>query len=219
MGDEGYITSIKVNRKHANIYSITIEGLDEPLEVHEDIFISFGLSKGKSLTSSLIDEIREENANYLAYIKGIRYLGPKARSNQQLAQYLRRQQFAEHNISNALARLSAEGYMNDRQFANQYVSSQLGKQGKGRLRIAQELKGKGISSTIIEQTMANVDEEAELEGAYKAAQKKLRSLKGEEIEIRRKLLQFLMRCGYSRAISREVMKMLENEAKKDAEEV
>lgn len=214
-----YITSVKVDRKQNKMYSITIELLPEPLVVHEDIFISYQLMKGQGLTSSLIDEIRDENAKYMAYIKAVRYLAARARSNHQLAQYLKKQQFSEQNIADAIARLTEEGYMNDQQFASSYVSSRLGKQGKGKLRIAQELKGQGIANKIIERTLANVDDEVELEGAYEAAKKKQRSLHGEHAENRRKLLQFLLRRGYSRAISREAMQMLENEAINRSDEV
>ena len=137
--DELRITSVKVDRKQGKLYSITIESIPEPLLVHEDIFISYRLMRGTGLTSSLVDEIKEENAKYMAYIKGIRYLAPKARSSQQLAQYLRRQEFQEQHIAVAIARLIDEGYIDDLAFAKLYVHSKLNRQGKGRLRIAQEL--------------------------------------------------------------------------------
>lgn len=208
---EKVISSIKVDRRQGKMYSVYVEALPEPLVVHEDIFISYQLTKGRGLTSSLIDEIREENAKYMAYIKGIRYLGTRARSSYQLALHLRRQQFSEPHIAEAIARLKEEGYVDDREYASSYVRSRIGKQGKGRLRVAQELKGQGISSRIIEQTLAKLDEDKEVEAAYEAASKKMRSLHGEPAENSRKLLQFLMRRGYSGAICRKVMQMLEKE--------
>lgn len=208
---EKVISSIKVDRRQGKMYSVYVEALPEPLVVHEDIFISYQLTKGRGLTSSLIDEIREENAKYMAYIKGIRYLGTRARSSYQLALHLRRQQFSEPHIAEAIARLKEEGYVDDREYASSYVRSRIGKQGKGRLRVAQELKGQGISSRIIEQTLAQLDEDEEVKAAYEAASKKMRSLHGEPAENSRKLLQFLMRRGYSGAICRKVMQMLEKE--------
>lgn len=208
---EFFISSIKVDRRQGKMYSLYVDAIPEPLVVHEDIFISYQLTKGRGLTSSLIDEIREENAKYMAYIKGIRYLGNRARSSYQLALQLRRQQFSEPHIAEAIARLKEEGYVDDREYASSYVRSRISKQGKGRLRVAQELKGQGISSRIIEQTLAQLDEDEEVEAAYEAASKKMRSLHGEPAENSRKLLQFLMRRGYSGAICRKVMKMLEKE--------
>lgn len=209
--DELRITSVKVDRKQGKLYSIMIESIVEPLIVHEDIFISYRLMKGRGLTSSLVDEIKEENAKYMAYIRGIRYLAPKARSSQQLAQYLRKQQFQEQHIAVAIARLIEEGYIDDLAFAKLYVQSKLSRQGKGRLRVAQELKALGVSSAHIAQVLQNVDDDQELEAAYEAAIKKLRGLRGDKVERGRKLLQFLLRRGYSGDICRKTMQRIEKE--------
>jgi len=209
--DELRITSVKVDRKQGKLYSIMIESIVEPLIVHEDIFISYRLMKGRGLTSSLVDEIKEENAKYMAYIRGIRYLAPKARSSQQLAQYLRKQQFQEQHIAVAIARLIEEGYIDDLAFAKLYVQSKLNRQGKGRLRVAQELKALGVSSAHIAQVLQNVDDDQELEAAYEAAIKKLRGLRGDKVERGRKLLQFLLRRGYSGDICRKTMQRIEKE--------
>lgn len=209
--DELRITSVKVDRKQGKLYSIMIESIVEPLIVHEDIFISYRLMKGRGLTSSLVDEIKEENAKYMAYIRGIRYLAPKARSSQQLAQYLRKQEFQEQHIAVAIARLIEEGYIDDLAFAKLYVQSKLNRQGKGRLRIAQELKALGVSSGHIAHVLQNVDDDQELEAAYEAAIKKLRGLRGDKVEQGRKLLQFLLRRGYSGDICRKTMQRIEKE--------
>ncbi|MFC6331091.1 regulatory protein RecX [Paenibacillus septentrionalis] len=211
------ITSVKVDRKQSKLYLVTVESIPEPLIVHEDLFISYRLVKGRGLTSSLVDEIREESAKYLAYIKGIKYLAPKARSSQQVAQYLRRQEISEPNIAAAVARLIEEGYIDDLSFAKLYVQSKLNRQGKGRLRIAQELKAIGIAQQHIAEVLQHVDDDQELEAAYEAALKKLRSLRGDKLERGRKIMQFLLRRGYSGAISRKVVQRIEKDDKNSLE--
>jgi len=209
--NELLITSVKVDRKQGKQYSITIESIPEPIVVHEDLFISYRLMKGRGLTSSLVDEIKEENAKYMAYIKGIRYLAPKARSSKQVAQYLRRQEFEEQHIAVAIARLINEGYIDDLAFAELYVQSKRNRQGKGQLRIAQELKALGISREHISRVLQTIDDEQELEAAYEAAVKKLRSIRGDKLERSRKLMQFLLRRGYSGDICRKTMQRIEKE--------
>lgn len=211
--EEYYISSVKVDRKSNKEYFITITQFDEPLVVHEDLFISYRLMKGQCLTSPLIDEIKEENAKYMAYIKAIKYLGSKARSTKQISEYLKRQQFQDEHISNAVERLKADGYVDDEQYALAYVQSKSRIQGKGRNRIALDLKARGVAQNAIEAALESLDEEEEYEAACKAAMKKLRSLSNDEHEIRRKLQQFLLRKGFSGVIIRKVMVFVENERK------
>lgn len=214
---EYVVLSVKVDRKNIKEYIITVSNIDEPLIVHEDLFISYRLTKGQGLTSSLIDEIKEENAKYMAYIKAIKYLGSKARSSKQIADYLRRQQFQNEHISQAIDKLVAEGYVNDVQYAASFVKSKVRTQGKGRNRIAMELKSRGISSDAIQSALSELSEEDELEVANLAASKKLRNLSGESLEIRRKLQIFLMRKGYTNAVIRKVMENIDFEQKSSLE--
>ena len=56
-----------------------------------------------------------------------------------------------------------------------------------------------------------------MEAAYEAAVKKLRSVRGDRFERSRKLLQFLLRRGYSGDICRKTMQRIEKERINSAE--
>ncbi|HIW32819.1 MAG TPA: RecX family transcriptional regulator, partial [Candidatus Paenibacillus intestinavium] len=137
---EHTVTAVKIDRKKNKEYILSIEHIEEPIVVHEDMFIKYRLMKGQCLTSSLIAEIIEVNGKYMAYIKAIRYLGVKARSSRQIADYLKRQEFNDEHISHALERLQKDGYVNDEQYAIAYVQSKTRIQGNGRVKIAHDLK-------------------------------------------------------------------------------
>jgi len=215
---EHCITAVKVDRKNNKEYILSFEHIEEPITVHEDMFIKYRLMKGVCLTSSLIAEIIEENGKYMAYIKAIRYLGTKARSTRQIAEYLKRQEFNDEHISHAIERLQSDGYVNDEQYAIAYVQSKTRIQGNGRVKIAQDLKNRGISQKAIQVALSELDEEEEFEAASRIAIKKLRSLSGEDREVRRKLQLFLLRKGYTSGLIRKVMHFVENERKSNMDE-
>ena len=215
---EHTVTAVKIDRKKNKEYILSIEHIEEPIVVHEDMFIKYRLMKGQCLTSSLIAEIIEVNGKYMAYIKAIRYLGVKARSSRQIADYLKRQEFNDEHISHALERLQKDGYVNDEQYAIAYVQSKTRIQGNGRVKIAHDLKNRGISQSAIQMALTELDEEEEIEAACRVAVKKLRSLSGEEREVRRKLQLFLLRKGYTSTLIRKVMNLVEIEQKSNSEE-
>jgi len=215
---EHCITAVKVDRKNNKEYILSVEHMEEPIVVHEDMFIKYRLMKGECLTSSLIAEIIEVNGKYMAYIKAIRYLGTKARSSRQIADYLKRHEFNDEHISHALERLQSDGYVNDEQYAIAFVQSKTRIQGKGRVRIAQDLKNRGISQKAIDMALLELDEQDEFDAACREALKKLRSLSGEDREIRRKLQLFLLRKGYTSGLIRKVMQFVENERKSNIDE-
>ncbi|HIW32686.1 MAG TPA: RecX family transcriptional regulator, partial [Candidatus Paenibacillus intestinavium] len=120
--------------------------------------------------------------------------------------------------SHALERLQKDGYVNDEQYAIAYVQSKTRIQGNGRVKIAHDLKNRGISQSAIQMALTELDEEEEIEAACRVAVKKLRSLSGEEREVRRKLQLFLLRKGYTSTLIRKVMNLVEIEQKSNSEE-
>jgi len=209
------IQSVKYNKRKPKEFIVYFESLDEPVIVHEDIFIKYRLMSGQCLSIALFDEIREENNKYLAYISAIRYLGAKMRSSKQISEYLKRKEYEYEHIVLAIQRLKDEKLIDDELYATMFVQSKSKTQGKGKLRIAQELQQHGIRSELVDRALQLLDEEAEYDAACRAADKKLRSLKGDTKDVQRKLQQFLFRRGYSSAMIRKVMKYLENERKSD----
>jgi len=211
--EERCIQAVKYNKRNPKQFLLHVDSFEEPIIVHEDIFIKFRLMSGQCLSIELFDEIIEENNKYLAYISAIRYLGAKMRSSKQISEYLKRKEYSNEHISQAVQRLTEEKLIDDELYATMFVQSKAKTQGKGKLRIAQELQQQGISSQLVENALHYLDEEAEYDAAYRAAEKKLRTLKGEKRDIQRKLQQFLFRRGYSHSMIRKVMQSLENESK------
>lgn len=99
-------------------------------------------------------------------------------------------------IESVVSRLESQNYINDRDFAHYFVENRHQNKGISTKRLIQELKTKGVSNEIIEQTLIDDDsghlvrdEEVEIE---KTIKKQLRKTSD-----RQKLIAYLARQGFS----------------------
>ena len=107
-----------------------------------------------------------------------------------------------------IERLKREGFLSEERFAKAFVAGHLRKKW-GKAKIKSALMQKGISASVIKEHLDNVEEEGYEEQLLKAAQQKLKSIKGETIyEKRTKLLRFLLGKGYESAKANKVTKQL-----------
>lgn len=99
-------------------------------------------------------------------------------------------------IESVVSRLESQNYINDRDFARYFVENRHQNNGISTKRLIQELKTKGVSNEIIEQTLIDNDsghlirdEEIEIEKMIKKQLKKTSD--------RQKLIAYLARQGFS----------------------
>jgi regulatory protein len=137
-----------------------------------------------------------------------RLLTYRPRSRAELVGKLRDREFEEAVIDRVVSDLERFGYINDRQFAEQWVASRVRLRGLGRRRVEQELRNKGIDRDIVRdvlvETLSLDDEEAV---AKQAAERKLRSMRNiEPLARKRRLAGFLERKGFSSEIIRSIIR-------------
>jgi regulatory protein len=132
-----------------------------------------------------VDEKALARARNTAY----RLLTYRARSRKELEEKLKDREFGAEIIESVVADLTRLGYVNDREFARQWAAGRVRMRGFGGRRIEQELRNKGISRDVIQQTLSEVFEGApEADIAQQEAEKKLRSLTRFAPEVRRRRL-------------------------------
>ncbi|MHA6484326.1 regulatory protein RecX [Paenibacillus sp. strain BS8-2] len=196
----------KKEKRRFHLYAS--EGMeDEPfLSVHEDIWIKYSLMKDEEVTQEQVIIIQDEDRRYQAYILAVAYLGAKPRTSKQIQQYLTRKELEEHHIEYAIERLESEKLVDDDQYARQFADSRVRSGSKGRLMIRQELQQRGVSKQAASDALALIDRDSELESATALAHKKARSLSGDLMKQRSKLMGFLLRRGFPGDIVREAVK-------------
>jgi regulatory protein len=132
-----------------------------------------------------LEEKELTRANNAAY----RLLTYRPRSQVELEVKLRDRGFPEPVVQEVITSLVRLGYVNDREFARQWAAGRIRLRGFGRRRIEQELRNKGISRDVIQETLREVFEDSpEADIAQQEAEKKLRSLTRFAPEVRRRRL-------------------------------
>lgn len=154
--------------------------------------------------SSDVNEKELARARNAAY----RYLAVRPRSRAEVRERLQDRGFSPAVIDSVMAHLSRLGYINDEEFAGLWIESRVKVRSFGKRRLRQELRDKGVEGELIGLAIErHLPPEREAEAAKKAAESKLRSLRGLEREIRRRRLAgFLERKGFSFEVIREIMR-------------
>lgn len=156
------VTQTKRNQRY-NIY------LDDEFAfaVAEKILIQFNLFKGTQVDDVLKQTIIEAEYNQKAYQKALTYAANSLHSKQQVRIKLQQADFPASVIEQAIERLEKLDIIDDRQFANEYVQSQIRRGKLGPRAIKFNLKKYGIDQFLIEDLLIEYDETLQKENLDK----------------------------------------------------
>lgn len=108
----------------------------------------------------------------------LRALGRRMHTAYEIRAALSRRGFADDVVRNVVEELARQGYIDDLQFAQVWVTSRSANQLHGRLRLQRDLRQKGVPDEIAESVLRDsLPDEDEVAFAIKAAEKKLRALR------------------------------------------
>ena len=108
----------------------------------------------------------------------LRALGRRMHTAYEIRAALSRRGFADDVIGSVVDELARQGYIDDLQFAQVWVTSRSVHQLHGRLRLQRDLRQKGVPDDIAESVLRDsLPDEDEVALAIKAAEKKLRALR------------------------------------------
>jgi regulatory protein len=132
----------------------------------------------------------------------VRLLGLRSHSAVELGRKLGRRGFDADTVESVLARLTERRYLDDSEFARQLVNHR--SRGRGGSAMVAELVAKGVSRSLAQAAVADVDPEIEIQAAAAFAR---RWLPRAEPGSLRSLLEVagprLARRGYSPGVVRE----------------
>ena len=190
------ITRLEVqqkNKERVNLY------LDDEFAFGLALNLALGLKVGQSLTSQDINQLQAQDTFEVAYARALNFLSYRARSEREIRSYLKKRT-ANHNsvptdvVDSVLQKLRERGYVNDTQFAEDWVSYRQINRPSGRRMLAWEMRQKGLPQPTIE---AALDDHDDAEAALEAARKQApRLAKLDYFTFRQRLGQFLGRRGF-----------------------
>lgn len=204
----GTITAITPQKKATDRYSIFLDGAFA-FGLGVDVLLEFGLAQGMALSDEQVREILAREEIVTATNAALNLLAYRARASGEMETRLRQKGFSLEAIAATMEKLRSWRYLDDADFASQWVGNRQAHRPRSRRVLAQELRAKGIDRDTIEETLESteIDEAAD---ALAIAQAKWPSLQNLEPEVRRRrLAAFLGRRGYGYDIVREVLKALD----------
>ncbi|MGI5378683.1 recombination regulator RecX [Streptomyces sp. CA-251387] len=148
----------------------------------------------------------------------LRLLTGTPRTRKQLADALRKREIPDDAAEEVLSRFEEVGLINDSAFADAWVESRHHGRGLARRALAQELRTKGVDSTLIDAAVAQLDSEQEEATARELVARKLRSTRGLDRDKRlRRLAGMLARKGYPEGMALRVVRQALEEEGEDTE--
>ena len=123
----------------------------------------------------------------------MKYLGYRARTEKEMTEYLTRKEVDERLIAFVMEKLISYDLINDREYARRFV--ELHGDNDGRFRLRQKMKLKGLPEDVIEEALAGIDRDGEIEAAKELLEKKL--LHDEREDAVYRAVQSVMRKGFS----------------------
>ncbi|ANG85427.1 regulatory protein RecX [Microbacterium aurantiacum] len=115
--------------------------------------------------------------------------------------FLAEQEIAGDAIDRIMDVCVARGYLDDMRLAEQILHVGLDRKKQGRRAISQAMTARGLPRDVVDEAMAVLDEDDELERAHEFARTKARSLQNVERDVAlRRLMGQLARRGFSGAV-------------------
>ncbi len=136
-------------------------------------------------------------------------LAPRARSRAELHTHLIKRNCDASIAEAVLDQLEIEGLLNDLEFAQLWSESRQRQKKMSKRIISQELRTKGVSQDIIEEVIAEIDDESEYKLAFALAERKYRSCAHLEPEkIYSRISGALSRKGFSGGLTSRIIREL-----------
>lgn len=209
-----HITAIEPQRRDPDRVNIFVDG-EFQFGIAAKVARDAGLRVGGSIERSELERVEQNDALWRAVQTAYGLLSYRARTRRELQIRLSRKQFDQEIIELCLARLTEEGWINDRAFAESFVRDRIRLKPRGTRRLVSELAAKGIDRAVAEPVVAATLESegrSDLDLAREAARKWARGKRldtpqesGQRFGNRRRLYGYLARRGFDSDVIRVAM--------------
>ena len=167
----------------------------------------YGIKEGKSIGEREYLEITETVLPKRAKLRSMNLLKSRAYTEKQLRDKLAQGEYGEGIIEDAVAYVKSYGYIDDRKYAEDFISCHMTDRSRKKMEL--DLYRKGIDRSTIQEIMERMTEEGEGPDEYLAAQKLLKKKNFDPNDAgnkeKQKMSAFLYRKGFHMDIIRRVL--------------
>ncbi|CAN5667138.1 recombination regulator RecX [soil metagenome] len=201
------ITAIEPQKRHPERVNVHVDGSFR-LALAAEIANGAALRAGDAITEERLGELERQDQRWKAREAALVLLSFRPRTRSELRGRLIRKDFPEEVAEETVAALVEKGLVSDDSFAEVFVRDRTRLRPKGKRRLVQELRAKGVDAETAHAAVEEVwerEEVSELDLAREAAAKWSPRAGEEPLRARRRLFGFLQRRGFSGDAIRQVM--------------
>jgi regulatory protein len=148
----GTITALrfqKRNKDRVNVY------LDGQFAFGLAVIKAVRLRVGQALSDDDVARLRAQDKVERAYERALNFLSYRPRSEDEVRRNLRQKDVEDEVVEVVVERLTRAGLLDDREFARYWVENRLQFNPRGARALRHELRGKGVSASVIADTLAD----------------------------------------------------------------
>ena len=195
------VTGIETTKKGR--YALMVDG-EFAFSLHRDTFLLCPwLQKGAEVSPERLETLRQEDELRSARERALDLLSAAEQTSGTLWQKLLRW-YGEEAVEAAVLRMEELGLINDLDYGRRYAADAVNLRGWPRRRIAMELQKKGVPAEVIEEALADITEETEIETACRLLEGPYRGKLRDRKE-RDKVKAALQRRGFSYEVIRQAV--------------
>lgn len=205
---ESRITALEEQKRNTNRINVYING---NFAFGLSKFVGRNIKEGQIISEKQIDDLVNKESREKAYQIGLRYISYKPRSCNEVEEKLEKSGFSEEIISSVVGEYKEKGYLDDLEYARQWVDVRSSSKPRSRRQLEYELKKRGISENLISEAIENAPEDIDL--AYALGKKYLRRYQHlDEDGFKKKLFGVLARRAFSyEVVKKTVNKLIQEE--------
>jgi regulatory protein len=208
----GIITRLVYQKRNKNRISIFI---DDAYAFSLPDVLASSLQLGQHLDDEEIARLRAQDDRQRAMDKALRLLSRRPRSQHEIDDALKQAGYDADIREQVIARLVEMEYLDDREFARWWVSNRTEFSPRSIRALQQELYQKGISSDIISEALARLDDDTLAIAAGRQRAYRWQHLPRADFD--KKMLGYLQRRGFSYPAARFATDTLREQLHQDDE--
>ncbi|MGB9743022.1 MAG: RecX family transcriptional regulator [bacterium] len=154
------ITALRPQRRSKKRLSVFVDG-EFACSLDRETIAQFRLKEGQRVDAGLLEQVVLEEQFRHCRDDAFRLLSYRARSEQELRERLSSKGYSPAVIERVLDRLKELAIVDDRKLAREYVAARIGVGHRGKFRVEQELRKRGIDREKIAEAMQGAPDEVE----------------------------------------------------------
>jgi regulatory protein len=187
------ITAVKAQKRNPQRVSIYLDG---KFAFGLSRFVAAWLEPGRKLSEEEIAKLLDEDTYEVAFQKALQFIQHRPRSVEETRRRLAEKGFGEDVVKATIEKLLDKGYLDDFDFARQWIENRNTFRPRSERLLAYELRLKGVADDKIGQALEKFGGD-EYELAYQAGIKKAKKCQDEtRFDFLKKVGGFLGRRGF-----------------------